>query len=224
MSNLHYVGHRARLRRRFLETDGTGMPDYEVLELLFFNAMPRRDVKPLVKSLLETFGSLNAISSASVDDLRAFGLKDATIVLLRVSRELSRRRMKEGIINKPILKHWEGIVDYCRAVIAHEGKERFLVLFLNRNGLLLGEEVLKYGTIDQITVFPREIIQSALNKNASSIVLVHNHPSGDLEPSRVDIEMTRQILQACAAVKIHVHDHLIVSCRGFMSFKISGLL
>jgi len=200
------------------------MPDFEILELALFNVVMRRNVRPMAKNLLKTFGSLNALRGASIERLREYGLQESVITTIFIMRELERRTMKERIIKKPILSHWEQIIDYCRAEMGQARKEQFRILFLNVKNLLIDEEVYKNGTIDQIAVFPREVIQSALNRNASAIVLVHNHPSGDLEPSRQDIEMTRQILQACATVKITVHDHIIIGSTGFLSFKDRGLL
>ena len=220
----HYEGHRQRLRARLLDAGADSLQDYELLELLLFAALPRRDVKPLAKTLLkETHGLWNLLH-ADVARLRVLGLGDSTIALLRTVGTIGLRAHKNAVLNAPLLSSWQRIVDYCRAAMAHEVKEQFRILFLDRRNQLVREEVQQRGTIDHTPVYPREVVQRALEVGAGAIVLVHNHPSGDVTPSKADITMTRAIVEACAPLDILVHDHLIIGRDQVASFKSLGLL
>ncbi|MGE4352173.1 MAG: DNA repair protein RadC [Bdellovibrionales bacterium] len=220
----HYEGHRNRLRERLLEAGADALQDYELLELLLFAAIPRRDVKPLAKELLVDFGGLWEVLNASPTRLRSFGLSENAAALFCAVAAAGKRATRASVMNKPLLNNWQRVVDYCRQVMAHETKEQFRLLFLDRKNRLIAEEVQQKGTIDHTPVYPREIVQRALELSASSLVLAHNHPSGDVTPSKADIEMTRAICAACAPIGIRIHDHIIIGKNDVASFKTLGLL
>ncbi len=220
----HYEGHRDRLRARLLGSGADSLKDYELLEVLLFAAIPRRDVKPLAKKLLDEFDSLWSLLNAPAERLSAFGLSNNAICLLKTTAAASRRGLKSTIMDRPVLDSWQRVVDYCRAAMAHEAKEQFRLLFLDRRNRLIAEEVQQRGTIDHTPVYPREIVQRALEVGAGALVLAHNHPSGDVMPSKADIQMTREIVAACTPLDIAIHDHLIVGRDEVASFKALGLL
>lgn len=221
----HYLGHRQRLRARFSEAQGKGMPDYEILELLLFACKPQGDVKPLAKALIERFGSLGKVLSASPEELIAVdGVGENTAVVLKVIREAGLRLLKEETQEMPVLQNWKALLEYCRAAMGHEKTEQFRVLFMNHKYRLITDEVQQRGTVDHTPVYPREVIKRALELQASSVILVHNHPSGDPKPSPEDIEITRQISQAGSVMGILVHDHLIIAGQKHYSFASNGLL
>jgi DNA repair protein RadC len=220
----HYEGHRDRLRERLLKAGAEALQDYELLEVILFAAIPRRDVKPLAKDLLREFGCLWELLNAPVERLRAFGLSDNVVSLLRAVSAIGLRGSRECIMNKPLLNHWQRVVDYCRDAMEHETKEQFRLLFLDRRNHLIAEEVQQRGTIDHTPVYPREIVQRALEVGAGALVLAHNHPSGDVTPSQADIDMTRAIVSACEPLDITVHDHIIIGKGKVASFKGLGLL
>jgi DNA repair protein RadC len=219
------VGHRDRLRERFLKSGTDGVQDYELLEMILFSAIPRRDVKPLAKDLLKEFGSLSGVVNAGIIDLQKVkGMSENAAVLFRTIQALTQKMMVNDLLQKPILSSWQKLVDYCYVAMAHEKREQFRVLFLNRKNQLIADEVLQTGTIDQAPVYPREIVKRALDLGATAMILVHNHPSGDPTPSDSDITMTEEIIRAAAALEIIVHDHLIISRNGYSSFKSLGLM
>ena len=220
----HYEGHRDRLRARLLESGADALKDYELLEVLLFAAIPRRDVKPLAKQMLDEFDGLWSLLNAPMERLKAFGLSDNVVGLLHAVGAAGRRSMKSTIMDRPILSSWQRVVDYCRAAMAHETKEQFRLLFLDRRNRLVAEEVQQRGTIDHTPVYPREIVQRALEVGAGALVLAHNHPSGDVTPSKADIEMTHAIQAACKALDITIHDHIIIGRDDVASFKSLGLL
>lgn len=221
----HYYGHRERLRTRFRADDGATMPDYELLELVLFAAIARRDVKPLAKALIDRFGSFAEVLSAPVQQLREIeGVSENVATHLKIITASALRLMKEEVLHRPVLSSWSALMDYCAAAMARAQREEFRILFLDRQNALIADEVQSTGTVDHTPVYPREIIKRALELNASAIILVHNHPSGDPTPSRADIEMTRKIADAARALKITVHDHIIVGRGGYASFKSFGLL
>jgi len=219
----HYLGHRARLRERF-RAGADALPDYELIELLLFSAIPRRDVKPLAKALVTRFGSFAGTVSASREALREAGLGDSAIDALKIVREAAVRLTRQEALNRPVLGSWQKVLDYCRAVLAHEAVERFHLLFLDRKNALIADEGQTRGTIDHTPVYPREVVKRALDLGASAIILVHNHPSGDPTPSRADIEMTREVAKAAAVLGVSVHDHIIIGRSGHASFRSLGLL
>lgn len=221
----HYRGHRARLRRRFLDIGADGLDDYELLELLLFAAIPQRDVKPLAKELLSTFGDLWGVVNAPQERLRRFAhCKDTVIATLRVTGAIALRMGRSRVLNRPVLSSWQRLLDYCHGILDHESVEQFRLLFLDRRNVLIADEVHQRGTIDHTPVYPREVLKRALDLGAASLILVHNHPSGDPTPSRADIEMTREIVKAAAMIGITVHDHLVIGRQGHASFKSLGLL
>ncbi|MER2519155.1 MAG: DNA repair protein RadC [Bdellovibrionales bacterium] len=220
----HYYGHRERLRGRLFERGADSLQDYELLELLLFAAIPRRDVKPLAKTLLETFGDLWSLLNAGPDKLLAAGLSEAAAANLLATGAVALRAHKGAALRGTVLNSWQRVVDYCRAALAHEPKEQFRILFIDRKNHLLAEDKHQRGTIDHTPVYPREIVQRALEVGAGALVLVHNHPSGDPQPSREDIEMTNALVKICMPLGITIHDHLVIGREGVASFKVLGLL
>jgi DNA repair protein RadC len=222
----HYHGHRDRLRARFMQGGADAMADYEMLELLLFLAIPRRDVKPLAKDLLARFGgTLAGVLNAPVTELeKEAELSENTIVALKVVQAAAFRMMKQDIMKKPVLNNWTRLIDYCAATMAHETRENFRILFLNKKNELIADEVQGRGTVDHTPAYPREIVKRALELGATAVLLVHNHPSGDPKPSSADIDMTRAVVAAAQSLNIVVHDHLIVARGGVTSFKTLGLL
>jgi DNA repair protein RadC len=221
----HAAGHRDRLRERFLKSGAEGLQDYELLEMILFAAIPRRDVKPLAKQLLKEFGSLSGVMCAGISDLQKIkGLSENSAILIKTVQALTIKMMKNDIEKKPVLSSWQKLIDYCYVAMAHEKREHFRVLFLNRKNQLMADEVQQIGTVDHTPVYPREIVRRALELGATALILVHNHPSGDPTPSDSDIAMTEEVIKAAAALDILVHDHLIISQNGHISFKSLGLL
>lgn len=220
----HYHGHRERLRQRFRDGGGGALADYELLELILFQAIPRRDVKPLAKSLIDRFGSFGGVVAATREALENAGLGEVAIDLLKATHEAAIRLTRQAALERPVLGSWQNVLDYCRARLAHSAVEEFHLLFLDRKNGLIAAEPQQRGTVDHTPVYPREVVKRALELGASAIILVHNHPSGDPSPSRADIEMTREVQRAAAALGIAVHDHLIVGRAGHASLKGLGLI
>ena len=219
------AGHRARLRERFVKGGAEAMPDYEMLELVLFAALPRRDTKPLAKALIARFGSFAEVIAAKRERLLEIpGVGDAVVNQLKIVEAAAQRLAKGKVIGRPALSSWAALLDYCMAAMARSQNEEFRVLFLDRKNVLVADEVQSRGTVDHAPVYPREIVRRALEHGASAIILVHNHPSGDPTPSRADIDMTREIAAAAKALKIAVHDHLVIGRHGHASFKSLGLL
>ena len=220
----HYHGHRERLRARFLSS-GQELPDYELLELLLFTAIPRRDVKPLAKALIGRFGSLGGVLSASPEQLTGQpGLSENTAVFLRAVREAGLRLIREEVIDRPVVTSWRQLIEYCHAAMAREAREQFRILFLDKKNRLIADEVQQEGTVDHTPAYPREIVKRALEVGATALILVHNHPSGDPQPSQADRDLTRQIVDAARPLGIVVHDHVVISRTGHTSFRALGLL
>ena len=221
----HWQGHRDRLRTRLIERGPDALDDYELLEVLLFAVIPRRDVKPLAKTLLSHFGSVSALLAASANDLLAVpGVGPSLAAHFTAMRELSARGVREDIKLRPIVSSWTALLGYVRSQIQHHQREQFRTLFLDRKNQLIADEVLWWGTVDHAPVYPREIARRALELSASAVILVHNHPSGDPTPSTADIDMTRLIVDALDPLEITVHDHLIVGREGVASFKSRGLI
>jgi DNA repair protein RadC len=220
----HYHGHRGRVRDRVLKAGIDSLPDYELLELLLFYAIPRIDTKPLAKKLIERFGTLGDIFAAEAAQLREFEIDQRTLVLFRAVRESGRRLAERKVKDMPVLTNWQQLIDYCHAALAHEKTEQFRILFLDRKNVLIADEVQQRGTIDHTPVYPREVVKRALDLGAAALILVHNHPSGDPKPSRDDIEMTKEIRKASEALGISIHDHLVIGRKGHASFRSLGLL
>ena len=221
----HHLGHRARLRDRFLNGGADALPDYEMLELVLFAAIPRGDLKPLAKALLARFGSFDEVICAPRERLlEVKGVGDAVIAQLKVIEAAALRLSKTKLLGKPALSSWAALLDYVTAAMARNAHEEFRILFLDRKNALIADEVQGQGTIDHTPVYPREIVKRALELSAVAIILVHNHPSGDPTPSKADIEMTREIVNAARALRIAIHDHIVVARGGVLSFKSLGLL
>ncbi|MDX1485229.1 MAG: DNA repair protein RadC [Alphaproteobacteria bacterium] len=221
----HYLGHRQRLRDRFLTDFGTGFSDYELVELLLFMALPRTDVKPLAKALIARFGSFSELIFANPAEIKEVkGAGESTVAALKLVQAAAIRLAREQVVSKPVLSSWVQLLDYCYVAMAREKKEQFRVLFLDKKNTLITDEVQQTGTVDHTPVYPREIIKRALELDASAVIVVHNHPSGDPTPSRDDIDMTHQIREAGERLGIVLHDHLIIGKRGHASFKTLGLL
>ena len=218
-------GHRQRLRERFLKGGADAMPYYEMLELVLFAAVPRRDTKPLAKALIARFGSFaDVIAAKPARLMEVEGAGEAVVNQLKIVEAAAQRLAKGKVIGRPALSSWAALLDYCMAAMARSQTEEFRVLFLDRKNVLVADEVQSRGTVDHAPVYPREIVRRALEHGASAIILVHNHPSGDPTPSRADIEMTREIAAAAKALKIAMHDHLVIGRGGHASFKSLGLL
>ncbi len=221
----HHLGHRQRLRERFMNGGADAMPDYEVLEMLLFQALPRGDTKPLAKALIARFGSLADVLSAAPERLlEVKGVGDGIVATLKLAREAGLRLTRAQALNRPVLSSWSAVLEYCQAAMAYENREQFRVLFLDRKNTLIADEVQQQGTIDHTPVYPREVAKRALELDATAVILVHNHPSGDPNPSRPDIEMTKKVVAATAALGIVVHDHLVIGRGTHASFKSMGLL
>ena len=221
----HYEGHRIRLKDRFLKNGGETLADYELLELLLFQAIPRRDVKPLAKELINTFGSFaDVITTPTQRLLEIKGLGKSAIISLKLAHASSIRLTQEQITDKPVLSSWQSLLDYCRTTMAYNKTEQFRIIFLDKKNTVITDEVQGQGTVDHTPVYTREVVKRALELSASALILVHNHPSGDPKPSRGDIIMTKDICDACKKLGIEVHDHIIVGKNGHSSFKTLGHL
>jgi DNA repair protein RadC len=214
------AGHRQRLKERFVASGPEALPDYELLELVLFSAIPRRDTKPTAKRLLARFGSFAEVVNAPPERLREVkGVGDAAILQLKLLRAGALRLMQGGIMQRPVLASWTAVLEYCRAAMGFEAREQFRILFLDKKNRLIADEVQQEGTVDHTPVYVREVVKRALEHSASAIILVHNHPSGDPTPSRADIDMTRQIVEAARPLGVVIHDHIIVGKQGHASFK-----
>ena len=221
----YIADHRSRLRARFRSGGAAAMPDYELLELLLFRAIPRRDTKPLARTLLDTFGDFNRVLSAPPEQLaRVKGVGEAVITDLKVIEAAAHRMARSKVLQRHVISSWDAVLDYCHTTMAHRETEQFRVLYLDRKNTLIADEEQARGTVDHVPVYPREVAKRALELNASALILVHNHPSGDPTPSDADIAMTKQIHAACNALGLTLHDHLIVGKSRELSFRAEGLL
>lgn len=221
----YIADHRKRLRDRFMAGGAAALPDYELLELVLFRAIPRQDVKPLAHLLLDTFGDFNRVISASPQRLAIVkGVGEAVIQELKIVEAAAGRLMQAKVLNRPILTSWSALLDYCQTIMAHRETEQFRILFLDRKNLLIADEPQSSGTVDHVPVYPREVVKRALELNASAVILVHNHPSGDPTPSQADISMTLQVQDATNALGIVLHDHLIIGKSKHLSFKAQGYI
>lgn len=233
-SKPHHAGHRERLRERARTAGIHHLPDYELLELFLFRSQPQGDVKPVAKALLTRFGSLAAVLAASVEDLmtvkaedsrgRAKGVGAETALDIAALHEVSRRVAKEEANRRTVISSWTALLAYVRLSLQHEPREQFRVLYLDKKNQLILDEIQNRGTVDHAPVYPREVVRRALELSASAMIIVHNHPSGDPTPSRADIDMTKQVIEAARALSVTVHDHLIVGREGVASFKQLGLM
>jgi DNA repair protein RadC len=216
----HYLGHRDRLRERFSAAGHAALPDYELLELLLFRLIPRADTKPIAKALLARFGTLAEVLGAPEHLLQEVkGVGPAVALDLKVIAAAAQRMLRSELKARQTLSSWMQVIDYCRAAMAFEEREQFRILFLDKKNALIADEVQQTGTVDHTPVYPREVVKRALDLSATAIILVHNHPSGDPTPSRADIEMTKEIVEAGKRLGITVHDHIIVGKKGHASMK-----
>jgi DNA repair protein RadC len=221
----HYWGHRERLRQRFLSGGHKAMPEYEILELLLFNAIPRIDVKPLAKRLLAAFGDLNGVIAASEHRVLQVEGADRWVYLqLRLVEAFAQRMAQSKVLKRDVVSSWSELIDYCRTSMSHRDTEQFRILFLDRKNVVIADEEQAEGTVDHVPVYPREVAKRALELNASAIILVHNHPSGDPTPSPEDVAMTRQILAACEAIGVTIHDHVVIGKGTETSFRADGFM
>jgi DNA repair protein RadC len=220
----HQLGHRERLRTR-AAAGLQALPDYELLELHLFRSRARGDVKPLAKALLKRFGSLAGVLSASAAELRSVpGVGETTALDLQLLHETALRIGREAVGRRTVITSWSQLLDYVKVALAHQPREQFRVLFLDKKNQLIADEVQSHGTVDHAPVYPREVMRRALELSASAVILVHNHPSGDPTPSSADVQMTREIVTAGQALRVAVHDHLVVGRHGVASFKALGLM
>jgi len=227
-------GHRQRLRERTRKGGASVLPDYELLELFLFRSIPQRDVKPLAKALLARFGSLPAALSAPLEDMlqvsaldnkgRALKMTPDIALDLQLMFEATRRLLAEPLKRTTVISSWQALLSYLRVTLAHEPREQFRLLFLDKKNQLIADEIMNRGTVDHAPAYPREVMRRALELSASSVILVHNHPSGDPMPSQGDIDMTKAIVAAGKPLKINVHDHLIVGREGVLSMKQVGAI
>lgn len=217
----HYTGHRARLRQRFLDVGPLGLQDYELLELILFGGVPRKDTKPLAKQLLAQYGSLWDVLTARPERLRQdLKLSDTVISCLTVVGAAALRMTQQTLLEKPILESWSSILDYLRGAMGPRETEGLRVLYLDAKLRLLTDELMQEGTIDHTQVYPREVARRGLELNASAIIIIHNHPSGNPEPSDADIRTTFKVKEALKTVHIHLHDHIIIGKgASYYSFK-----
>ena len=231
----HYYGHRERLRQRFLDGKPGALPEYELVELILFNAERRKDVKPLAKEMLAAFGDINALLNAPEARLRNFrpsadikvnyaAILPKLIVQFRLCAEIAGRMARAAVIERSVLSSWDALMRYCKTVMAHRETEQFRILFLDRKNVLIADEDQAEGTVDHVPVYPREVAKRALELNASALILVHNHPSGDPTPSEADIAMTRRIVDACAAIGVAIHDHVVIGKETDASFRELALI
>ncbi len=219
------MNHRARLRTRFMDGGADALPDYELLELVLFRAIPRRDVKPLAKALLTRFGDFNTVISAPAARLAEVqGVGDAVVQELKIVEAASHRLARAEVMGREVISSWDALVRYCRIVLSHAPTERFRILFLDRRNILIADEVQQSGTVDHVPVYPREVARRALELGASALILVHNHPSGDPTPSRADVDMTRAVEAALRPLDIVLHDHLVVGHGHEVSLRAGGYL
>jgi DNA repair protein RadC len=218
------AGHRARLRRRLLDAGPQGFHDYELVEYLLALTIPRVDTKPLAKRLLDDFGGIGPLLSSSADVLRREGLTDPTIAALKIAEATALRLLEARIEKQPVLSSWDALGDYLHATMAHRRTEEVRILFLNAKNMLLANEALWQGSVDEASVHVREVIARAIALGATALIIVHNHPSGDPTPSQQDIRLTRDLVEAGRHMKITIHDHVIVGAQGRTSMRAMGLI
>ena len=221
----HHAGHRERLRERAIAGGLAAIPDYELLELFLFRSIPHKDLKPLAKQLLARFGSLGGVLGATSDELRTVpGIGEAAALDLKLLHEAGLRTAREQVARRPVISSWNALLAYVKTALAHETREQFRVLFLDKKNQLIADEVMNRGTVDHAPVYPREVARRALELSASALILLHNHPSGDPTPSSADVDMTKQIVDAVRPLRITIHDHLVVARDGVASLKALGLM
>ena len=217
-------GHRARLRKRLLAAGPDGFHDYELIEYLLALTIRRVDTKPLAKRLIHDFGGIGPLLSASADALRRDGLTDPTIAALKIAQTTALRLLESRIEERPVLSSWDALGDYLHAAMAHARVEEVRILFLNAKNMLIANEALWQGSVDEASVHVREVIARAIALGATALIIVHNHPSGDPTPSSQDIRLTRDLVEAGRHMKVAVHDHVVVGAAGRTSMRAMGLI
>jgi len=221
----HIHDHRKRMRTRFMDGGADAMPDYELLEMLLYGALPRRDVKSLARRLMDQFGDLSSLIGATPRQLKKVaGVGDTVVCSLKLAGAIAGRSARAKVMNRPVISSWDALLDYCHTVMAHRHVEHVRVLLLDRKNCLIADEELGRGTVDHVPVYPREVLRLALDRGASAMILVHNHPSGDPTPSESDIVMTERIRQGAEALSLVLHDHLIIGNSQEYSFRSEGHL
>ncbi len=217
--------HRKRLRERFMSGGSGAMPDYELLELVLFRSIPRQDVKPLARLLMDTLGDFNRVLTAPEERLRQIkGVGETVITDLKILEACAHRMARARVMQRHVISGWDALLDYCHTTMAHREIEQFRVFYLDRKNVLIADEEQAKGTVDHVPVYPREVAKRALELNASALILVHNHPSGDPTPSQSDIDMTNRIHDACTALGLTLHDHLIIGKSTELSFRSEGYI
>ena len=220
-----HSGHRARLRKRLAEQGGDGLLDHELIEYLLALAIPRRDTKPLAKALLAEFGGIGGLLSADGEALaRVKGMGETSIAAIKIAHAAAIRLLRAEVAERPVLSNWQALLDYLRADMAHHANERVRVLHLNTRNMLIRDELMSEGSIDEAALYVREVIRRAIDLGSAAIILVHNHPSGDPTPSRADIDVTRNMAEAGKRMGIAVHDHIIMGTSGHSSLRAMGLM
>ena len=217
-------GHRARLRQRLFDGGGEALLDHELVEYLLTLAIPRRDTKAQAKALIARFGGVGPLLAADAEALRREGLSDGVVGALKIAQATALRLLETRIEGRPMLSSWDALGDYLQAAMAHSSVEEVRVLFLNAKNMLLANEAMWRGSVDEASVHVREVIARAIALGATAIIIVHNHPSGDPSPSQQDIRLTRDLIDAGRHMRIAVHDHVIVGSQGRSSMKALGLI
>ncbi len=222
----HYYGHRQRLRDRFMRVGKEALADYELMELILFRALQKGDVKPLAKKILANFNDdFNVALTAHPSELMKIdGVGPAIVAEMKIVEAAAQRLGQARVVNKDALSSWDELMHYCKTVMAHRDIEQFRILFLDRKNFLIADEAQAKGTVDHVPVYPREVVKRGLELNASAIILLHNHPSGDPSPSQADLQVTQQIIQACDSVAIEVYDHVVIGKEEDFSFRANGLI
>jgi DNA repair protein RadC len=219
------TGHRARLRKRLFEGGPEALHDHELVEYLLALALPRRDTKSIAKRLIERFGGYGALLTADAEAIARVGeISEGAVAAIKIAQASALRLVKERVQERPVLGSWQALIDYLHADMAHNPVERVRILFLNSKNMLIRDEPMSEGSVDEAAVYIREIVRRALDYNATAIILVHNHPSGDPQPSQQDIKLTRDIAEACRHLRIAVHDHVIIGTSGHSSLRAMGLI
>jgi DNA repair protein RadC len=218
------TGHRARLRERLLSLGPEGLLDHELVEYLLALAIPRRDTKPLAKRLIAEFGGLEPLLCADAATLTRAGLSEGAVAAIKIAEASALRLLRARLNDKPLLSNWQALLDYLQADMAHRAIERVRVLHLNSRNMLIRDEMVAEGSIDQVAIYVREIVRRAIDLHSAALILVHNHPSGDPEPSREDIRLTREVIEACRPLGIALHDHVVIGAKGHNSMRSMGLI
>lgn len=219
------TGHRERLKTKFIRAEGSTLHDYELLELLLFYSIPRKDTKPLAKILLKEYGSLGKVLHSSSQKLsKISGMGKSTTILFKLVREIMQHTTKEQVLSTPILKTSDKLIAYIRANIGYNSTEHLHTLYLNHKNMLIADKTHDHGTVNRISIYPREIVKSSVFYDASGVILVHNHPSGITTPSQADITLTQAVKEALSTITVKLLDHIIISSNSYFSFKMHGLV